>query len=52
MRSIVFDMEERRVPQELSTDPGDLIRVYQEYVDALERQLAILLHGQVPDPRQ
>ena len=45
-------MEERRVPQELSTDPGDLVRVYQDYVDALERQLVMLLYGPVPDPRQ
>jgi hypothetical protein len=45
-------MEERRVPQELSSDPGDLVRVYQEYVEALERQLVVLVHGAVPDPSQ
>lgn len=43
-------MEERRVPQELSSDPGELVRVYQDYVEALERQLVILLSGAVYQP--
>lgn len=45
-------MAERRIPREMSSDPGELVRVYQDYVEALERQLFILLYGAIPDRLQ
>lgn len=36
-------MAERAVPKELSSDPGDLCRAYEEYLTALQKQLVALL---------
>lgn len=35
-----------RPMQELSSDPGELVRVYQEYLDSLVTELALLLAGE------
>jgi hypothetical protein len=36
-------MAEDAAAKELSSDPGELVRVYDEYVQALEAQLIFLL---------
>ena len=38
-------MAELPIPQELSNDPGELARVYEEYIQFLAAQLAVLIHG-------
>ena len=38
-------MAELPIPQELSGDPGELARVYEDYVAFLTMQLALLIHG-------
>ena len=43
--SDVGGMGERRVFKELSSDPGDLCRAYEEYVAALEEQLVSLVQS-------
>lgn len=43
-------MNERRTPVELSSDPGELARIYDEYIESLERRLIVLVYGTAPDP--
>lgn len=43
-------MNERRTPVELSSDPGELVRIYDEYVESLVRRLIVIVYGTVPDP--
>ena len=38
-------MAELPIPQELSSDPGELARVYDDYVKFLTLQLALLVYG-------
>jgi hypothetical protein len=38
-------MADRAAPKELSSDPGDLCRAYEEYIAALQAQLVALLHN-------
>ncbi len=38
-------MAEQAGPQEYSSDPGELARVYQEYLDSLVERLVLLVHG-------
>ena len=38
-------MRDRAVPKELSSDPGDLCRVYEDCIAALQAQLVALLYG-------
>lgn len=38
-------MAELPIPQELSNDPGELVRVYEDYISFLTLQLALLIHG-------
>ena len=37
-------MGDRAVPTELSSDPGDLCRVYEDCIAALQAQLVAILH--------
>jgi hypothetical protein len=38
-------MAKRAAPKEMSSDPGDLCRAYEEYVAALQAQLVALLNS-------
>jgi hypothetical protein len=38
-------MEERSIPKELSSDPGDLCRAYEDCIEALQEQLMELLRS-------
>lgn len=38
-------MAEQAVPQEYSSDPGELARVYEEYLDSLTESLVMFVHG-------
>jgi hypothetical protein len=38
-------MAERAVPKELSSDPGDLCRAYEEYLAVLQMELVALLYS-------
>ncbi len=39
-------MAELPIPQELSNDPGELVRVYEDYIALLTMQLALFLYGE------